>query len=147
MNVTTQIQQIKRVKSGECITRESSVSSISSESYSSDYENYVIKANVCTIISRELNLPETAYEKSEYIPPPTHGMENSDVIIPAYYNLHKNTENALHVDYYTMIKDDIRNYRPLNKYQLEYIKNLDHDQKNELFDIYNECINTISSFI
>jgi hypothetical protein len=29
---------------------------------------------------------------------------------------------------------------PLNKYQINYIKNLSHEEKNDLFDIFNECV-------
>jgi len=39
-----------------------------------------------------------------------------------------------------MIKDDIRNCRIMNEYQLKYIKELSHEYKNELFDIYNNCL-------
>ena len=38
------------------------------------------------------------------------------------------------MDYYEMINDDIRNYRKLNKYQVNYIKSLDHDRKNKIIE-------------
>lgn len=37
--------------------------------------------------------------------------------------------------------------RPLNENKLEYVKNICHDKKNDLFDIYNECINTINDLL
>ena len=150
MSITSSSSMRKRSKSFDIITRESSTSPISNNStINSDYENdnYVIKANVCKSLSREFNLPEMKCDATEYIPPSTHGLINSEIIIPSYYNLHKDPINALNVDYYKMIKDDIRNFRPLNKFQLEYIKQLDHPEKNELFDIFTLCLNTFSSLI
>jgi hypothetical protein len=51
------------------------------------------------------------------------------------------------MDYYAMIKDDIRNMRALNENKLEYIKNICDDKKNELFDIFNDCIVTINDVL
>jgi hypothetical protein len=39
-----------------------------------------------------------------------------------------------------MIKDDIRNCRLLNGYQLKYIEGLSHECKDEIIGIYNNCI-------
>jgi hypothetical protein len=50
-------------------------------------------------------------------------LENSDVIIPSYYEIHKHPSKIFNLDYFEIIKDDIRNYRELNKYQMEYIRN------------------------
>jgi hypothetical protein len=123
------------------VTSESS-SSASSISSDSDYENYVIKANVCTILSKELNLEEIIYdiEYAGYEPPKEHGLTNCNAIIPAYYKLDKDPSKIFEINYFDMIKDDIRNLRPLNKYQINYIKNLSHEEKNDLFDIFNECV-------
>jgi hypothetical protein len=105
-----------------------------------DDENYVFKANLCTRLSRELNLSEIKYDViGTYEPPIKPGLSNCNVIIPSYYNLHKHPSKILETDYYEMIKDDIRNCRVLNEYQLKYIKELSHESKNELFDIYNTC--------
>ena len=79
------------------------------------------------------------------------GLENSNVIIPSYYHLHKHPSKILSIDYYNIIKDDIKNCRPLNKYQLEYIKDLSHEYKYELivedvkdfFETKEECIKFI----
>ena len=46
-----------------------------------------------------------------------------------------------------MIKDDIRNYRPLNEYQLEYIKKLDDETKNELIHIFNKCVTNFANYL
>lgn len=124
-------------------------SSISSSSLSSDYENYVIKANLCGMLSRELKLDEIVYDEiGTYEPPSESGLSNSNVIIPAYYHIDKNPLKILDVDYYDIIKDDIRNYRELNSYQLEYVRNLtSHELKNELIEVFNECIKGFNEII
>ena len=113
-----------------------------------DDKNYVIKTNICKRLSKELQLPEIIYDiKNDYEPPKEHGLSNSNIIIPSYYNLDKNPSKIFNIDYYEIIKDDIRNFRPLNTYQLEYIKKLSHEEKNELFDIFNICITTMQTLI
>jgi len=115
-----------------------------------DSEKYVIKTRVCKRLSRELGLEEIKIDETamvSYEPPKEHGLVNSDVIIPSYYGLYKNPMKFLNFDYLKMIEDNIRNYRPLSERELEYIKNLDHENKNKLFDIYNDMINSIQSVL
>lgn len=113
-----------------------------SDETSDDKEEYVMKANVCTRLSRELGLDEIIYEYAgEYDPPEKHGLQNCDQIIPSCYRLHNTPSTIQNLDFYYMIQDQIRNNNPLNKYQMDYIKNLPHEKKNELFDIYNQCVN------
>lgn len=84
-------------------------------------------------------------EKIDWVAPSKSGLENSEPIIPKYFTKYKNTElpELITINYYQIIKDDIRNYRKLNTYQIEYIKKLEHEKKNELFDIYNRCISSL----
>ena len=104
-------------------------------------DNYVIKANVCKILSKQLKLPEIQYDyMGEYVPPKQHGLSNSGVIIPQYYFDKKDLSKIIDIDYYKIIKDDIRNCRVLKKYQLEYIKKLPSECKDELIDIFNDCL-------
>jgi len=104
-------------------------------------DEYVIKANVCKTLSNQLKLPEIHYDyMGEYVPPKQHGLSNSDVIIPQYYYDKKDLSKIIDIDYYKIIKDDIRNCRVLNKYQLEYIKKLPSECKDELIDIFNDCL-------
>jgi hypothetical protein len=111
-------------------------------------DDYIIKTNINRSIAKELGLNANSYdENSSYEPPKEHGLSNSNVIIPSYYKLDKNPSKIFSIDYYEIIKDDIRNFRPLNKYQLEYIKKLSHEQKNELFDIYNLCTEVFNNSI
>ena len=110
-----------------------------SQNNNDNNDKYVIKANICKILSKQLKLPEIQYDyMGEYEPPNKYGLSNSDVIIPKYY--YKDKTKILSVNYYDIIKDDIRNYRVLNNYQLEYIKKLPNECKNKLFDIFNDCL-------
>jgi len=114
---------------------------------SSNDENYTIVTKVCKTLSKEFNLPEIVFEENissdtlfSSDAPTEHGLSNSDIIIPSYYNLHKDPSNILNIDFYEIIKDDIKNYRILNKYQLEYIKEIKDEYKYELIEIFNHCI-------
>jgi hypothetical protein len=119
------------------------INKVERESSSTDDDNYVIKTKICRRLSRELKLPEIFYDEiGKYEPPKEPGLENSNPIIPPYYHLHKHPSKIFNLDYLNIIKDDIKNFRPLNKYQLEYIKDLSHDYKFELISIYNECMKT-----
>ena len=87
-------------------------------------------------MSKELGLYEIILgDKIDYIYPKIykitrmkrrkiHGLSNSDIIIPFYYQLHKHLSKILSIDYFTMIKENIRNFIPLNKYQLAYYQNI-----------------------
>jgi hypothetical protein len=97
------------------LTRESSTSSISTES---DYENYVIKTKICTRLSKELNLEEINYDDidvSDYEIPKKHGLSNSNIIIPGFFLLDKSPSKILDIDYFYIIKNDIRNLVPLGR--------------------------------
>lgn len=80
-------------------------------------------------------------------PPKQNGLTNCDYIIPKYYHETTNYQKILDIDYYEMIKDDIKNYRKLNKYQLNYIKDLSNEQKLELITIFNECIGAVQDIL
>lgn len=136
--------ELSQSNNSSSISRVSSSSTILTES---DDETYVMKAKLCNRLSKEFNLQEICYDILEYEPPTEPGLSNCDVIIPSYYHLANNPENIFKIDYYEIIKDDIRNMRPLNGYQLEYIKQLSHEQKNELLELFNACISTVSELL
>ena len=76
-----------------------------------------------------------------WVQPEKHGLENSPRIIPDYYMGTNMRNNVLTIDYHYMILDDIRNLRPLNKTQLEYIENnLNETQKHEIIVEFNQII-------
>lgn len=108
----------------------------------SDTENYKIQANMCKRLSREFGIEEIEFNDELKPVPEKYGLENSDVIIPSYYKLHKHPSKILNFDFYEVIKDDIRNGRKLTSYQIEYIKNLKENYKDELIVLFNECLGT-----
>ena len=112
-------------------------------------ENYVIQARICPIISRELKWEEIVYNDEQiwWEPPKEPGLQNSSPIIPQYYHIHKNSSKIVDIDYYEIIKDDIRNFRPLNKYQMKYIKVLSDEYKNEIMELFNECLSSLNELI
>ena len=100
---------------------------------------------MCRRLSKEFGIDEINYDEIiNWTPPKQHGLNNCNVIIPQYYHLHKHPSKIFKIDYYEIIKDDIRNFRTLNKYQLEYINDLSHECKIELIDIFNNCIKAIN---
>jgi hypothetical protein len=112
------------------------------DSDSDSDENYVIKTKVCKRLSKEFGLEEINCDGTIMSDPPTkHGLSNSFCIIPSYYHLHNQPLKILDVDFFEIIKDDIRNCRTLNKYQMEYIKEIKDEYKYELIELFNECLN------
>ena len=82
-------------------------------------------------------------------PPSRPGLSNSEPIIPTYYlkkmeffyNNEKYEAKYIDKDYLCIIKDDLRNLRKLNRYQLSFIKyNLSDEDKNEVIDLMNLSI-------
>lgn len=49
-------------------------------------------------------------------------------------------ESKMDTIVYRNLQHDIRNIKVLNELQMEFIKTLSHEYKNELFEIYNDCI-------
>ena len=87
-------------------------------------ENYIIKAIVNKPLAKILNIAvdETNDNKNfVWKPPSKSGLSNSNYIIPTYYQTNNN--KILDISYYEIIKDDIKNYRKLNTYQLNYVLN------------------------
>jgi len=111
------------------------------EETSDDY--YQFTTNVNRTLSKVLGIDDIKeFKIDDYQPyevPKEHGLSNCNIIIPSYYNLYKHPSKIFDIDYYEIIKDDIRNCRTLNEYQLQYIKDLSHEHKNEIFDIFNSC--------
>ena len=83
--------------------------------------------------------------ETDWIAPPTHGLSNSERVIPDYY-INKN-KKILDTDYFLMIKDDIRNFRKLNTTQMKYIEELDSKHKQELFEEFNNIIGVINDIV
>jgi hypothetical protein len=94
-------------------------------------------------------------EENNYKPPSRYGLCNSEPIIPSYY--FKKLKGILFdkeleiiytdIDYLTIIKDDIRNYRKLNNYQIDYIKHTNNSIKNEIIDEFIKVTNAAIDII
>jgi len=73
-----------------------------------DTNEYVIKTKVCRSLSKQFGLEEVTIDETTLIKPPKqHGLENSDVIFPSYYEIHKHPSKIFNLDYFEIIKDDI----------------------------------------
>lgn len=108
--------------------------------------NYNFRTNVNKPLAQILDIPEMKYDDPNvWVPPKEYGLRNSIYIIPDYYN-NSNT-NYFNLNYFEIIKDDIRNMRVLNNYQMEYIKQLSHNEKNELFELFNQCLVTVNDIV
>jgi len=109
--------------------------------------------NIITNNPRSISCPDIIQKnKNPWNPPKKHGLQNSQQIIPNYYfhshhNIQKligeNENKLLEIDYLFMIKDDIRNMRKLNQYQIDYIQSLDDITKNEIIHEFHEAFNTM----
>lgn len=117
----------------------------SDETDETEKDSYTIQANMnkslCESVGIEYNTKMEQYGK--YIPPTSNGLDNCDFIIKPYYNIYKSPQNMFKIDFFNMIKDDIRNYQPLNKHQLMFLENLTHSQLVELVKLYNECVSNV----
>ena len=91
------------------------------------------------------------FEEKDWRPPSRTGLTNSEPILPSYYLqkiadvVDENGEpiKYMNVEYVNVIKDDIRNMRKLNEYQIKYIKiHLDEKTKNEIIDEFIKIINS-----
>jgi len=111
-------------------------------------KEYKIKTKVCRSLSRQFGLEEMKIDENIILEPPKqYGLVNSDVIIPSYYDLHNKPSKIFDIDFFEIIKDDIRNYRELNKYQLEYIKEIKDEYKMELIELFNECVKILNDIL
>lgn len=86
--------------------------------------------------------------KIECKAPDSYGLNNSERIIPSYYHFEKKSISEIsNFNYLDIIKDDIRNLRPLNDMQLEYVNKLDSNDKNVIIKLFNECIYIVKDYL
>lgn len=98
---------------------------------------------------RSISCPDIT--RISWKPPQQHGLENSTRIVPDYYfqtyrtiqKMRGSEDSLLDIDYLFMIKDDIRNMRKLNKYQIDYIQSLDDHTKNEILQEFHKACNSM----
>jgi hypothetical protein len=121
-------------------------------SYDSTHDSNIIFANLNKSLYdlftpsslSSLSQPKTPII-NEWIPPAKPGLSNCQAIIPNYYPRKYNT--ILDIDYLTIIKDDIKNCRVLNGYQMEYIQSLNTREKQELFVLFNQCVQMFNDYV
>jgi hypothetical protein len=103
-------------------------------------KKYEFKTNIDCGLSNVYIKPDNTFQ---WKPPEKSGLENCNYIIQLYYNIHNNYKKSFSLDYLAIIKDDMKNYRKLNKFQLDYIKELNDADKNDIIDIYFTCMNSL----
>lgn len=91
------------------------------------------------------NPQEEKTQRIDWEPPSTYGLQNSDRIIPEHY--FSENPDCLSIDMFYELSKDIRNLKPLNRVQLNYIKTLPKDKILELLEIYNECFKSIEQLL
>jgi hypothetical protein len=74
----------------------------------------------------------TNMDRHNWTPPETYGLSNSTQIVPSYFINKKNPLSR--IPFIDIIKDDIRNMRPLTNYEMEHIRLL---PRYELLEIIN----------
>lgn len=83
---------------------------------------------------------------SDWEPPKTHGLSNSERIIPEHYI--NNIEDFKKKKIKDLIIDDVRNFRKLDSRKLNYIKYFStNDEKIEIITEYDKAIESISYLI
>jgi len=99
--------------------------------------------NIKYLVEAITNIPKNEHSDVSLLK--THGLQNSFQIIPQYYQ--KKNKSYISIDFYEIIKDDIRNMRKLNEYQMKYISTLDHDDKMEIINLLNNSLDSAISLI
>ena len=69
-------------------------------------------------------------------PPKKHGLHNARRILQSSYI--DRMMRGKPIDYFEILKDDIRNIRPFTKDQLKYVKNLKPEEMFEIIEIFNK---------
>jgi hypothetical protein len=108
----------------------------SSESeYEEDDEEIKCK-NLDPVLAKLMGLIIEEQKEITWKPPMKPGLDNSEKIISSIYLNNSNYD----IDFFKVIKDDIINYKKLTERQLEYIKNLNNEEKFELIQLYDKMI-------
>lgn len=110
------------------------------ESSESEYEEKgeLRCKNIDPSLAKLMGIIVEEQSKSDWKPPTKSGLDNSKEIISSTYLKNKNIMDD--IDLFGIIKDDILNYKTLSIEQLEYIKNLNNEDKFELIQTYNKIL-------
>lgn len=74
-------------------------------------------------------------------------MSNTNLTIELNKKLFSSSGISLEINNFAMLKDDIRNCRPLSEYQLLLIEKLTDEQKIEIIKLYNSIIVSLEDII
>jgi len=95
-----------------------------------------------TIVSEKQN-PNVFIENWSSLPE-TYGLENSERIFGQYYLTGKDLNGKIvNINFLFTIFDNIRNFRPLTVYQLEYIKTLDNLEYIMIINEFNNSMEVL----
>lgn len=114
-----------------------------------DKLNYLLFCNnLNASLQKELEIECYNYINTDWKPPSTYGLNNSERVIPEHYFEKDKKENQfLQIDMFYKLTKDIRNLKPLSKIQLEYVKTLPKEKILELLEIYNTCLQNINTLL
>lgn len=114
----------------------------SSESdYDDDDENEELQCkNLDPALAKLMGIIIEEQKVTDWNPPLKPGLDNSKEIVSSGYL--KTNSILKDLDEFKIIKDQIVNFRKLTDKQLDYIKNLNNEQKFELIQIYNKVIDS-----
>jgi hypothetical protein len=97
-----------------------------------------------TIISERQN--PNVFIEDWSSPPETYGLENSERIFGQYYLTGKDLNGKIvNINFLFTIFDNIRNFRPLTVYQLEYIKTLDNLANIMIIEEFNNSMEILKN--
>jgi hypothetical protein len=71
----------------------------------------------------------------------------SDVPFPIQLSYIKKLERGNVIDYFEIIKDDLRNMRHLSLMQLDFVQKLKNNQLYELITIFNETTKNLVHYV
>lgn len=103
-----------------------------------DLEKLCISTSFCSADS------SSKEEPTEWKPPKTYGLNNSRPILQRTYI--ERMKNGEPIDYFEILKDDLRNIRPLTRHQMDYVKKLNPEEIIEIIDLLNNVMKTLIQF-
>jgi hypothetical protein len=109
------------------------------ESKNEEKDDVLLCKNIDPNLAKLMGIIIEEQKVIDWKPPEKNGLDNSNEIVSSYH--FKNNNGLANLDFFSVIKDTIENFRMLNELQLEYIKNLNNEEKFELIKIYNKIIN------
>lgn len=108
--------------------------------YSDNYKLFC--KNINPSLQKELGINyHIDVTNTDWTPPNTYGLNNSERTIPEHYFSEKFKE----IDMFYELTKDIRNLHPLTELQLNYIKTLPREKIIELLDLFNTCLHAINN--